>query len=295
MFVTSTAQRRGNRSTTNGVVPKRYDAEKAAPGFRTHQFPESGTTKRKRTASIGGYNATGLVIQGDMDAPVDRTKDSVGTIQQDVTFPVTFATNRTPIIQTPLRIPSVIGDSQVSGTVHIKGNLFVDGSYPSGGGGVPPYDPLNQNDALLDWNTFEVVFKSNGLTAMTKNGGTSFGYYTVVNDMCFFRVRLEYTTFVAPTPGDSLYLKNLPRVPLDSDTLMFPMGSQRGYAAPVMGDTLVLRYVQADTAFEFIVRNDTQLVPNANVDVERFVDNGFIDVFLVYKYVKQVGDRGYVP
>jgi len=134
-FVTGTAQRQGFKAATQG---KQRTHVGSTPYPAADLLRQPGTlrapNKRRRAASVGDDNATGLVIHGTREFnamegvnPDDTSPPVSGTALSNPDFPISYNGRGTMKFVSPIRITTIDGPLNVNGDVYSSAGLLSGG------------------------------------------------------------------------------------------------------------------------------------------------------------------------
>lgn len=198
-FNTGRAQRRGTRSATVGTSIQ-HVGQTSYPGVDLIRQPTGqnrAPIKRRRTASIGDDNATGLAIHGSHDydpmegADPDITVPPIsGLTLSNPDFPISYTGRGTMKFISPIRITVVDGPLNVNGEVYSTSGLLTGSS-----------------DAT-DWTV--TVGETGAGANFTVDAGNTWATYSKTNDSIFLRIHYTWTSKGSVADGSQIFIKGLP-------------------------------------------------------------------------------------
>ena len=206
-FTTGPAQRRGIASATRGTSYA-HVSQTPYPATDLLRQPEGqfrASTKRRRTTSIGEDGATGLVIHGSHDIdpmegqnPDGTTPPISGASLYDPDFPVSYNGRGKLKFVSPIRIASIEGPVNTTGSIYAGGDVYANGN---------PLTPLT------DIQSWDVQIGDTGAGAnFTKDIINSTSTYMQVQDHISLQVHYVWSDKSTVGDNDIIYIKNLPFV-----------------------------------------------------------------------------------
>jgi len=200
-FTTSGPQRRGYTSATVGISRNhvRQTSYPASDILRQPPGPTRAHVKRRRIASIGDDEATGLLIHGShqFDPMEGRDPDTATPPLSSNTlanpdFPISYSGRGTMKFVSPIRITSIDGPLHVNGEIYSSSGLLLGGTV----------------DDVANWTV--TVGETGAGADLEVDAGNTWATYARTKDHVSLHVHYTWTGKGSVGAGSQIFIKGLP-------------------------------------------------------------------------------------
>lgn len=208
-FTTGRAQRRGTQSATVGVnyrnVSGSTTSYPSSDLIKQPKGPLRATGKKRKVASVGNDNASGLVILGrhDFDSfegtdPDNAVPPLEGDTLRNPDFPISYNGRGTLKFVSPIRITTIDGPLNVNGEVYSSSGLLG----PAFGGGLVT--------VTAPWESGMTMGATGAGANLTIDGPNTYCTANTAADNVNLHVHITWTSKGAVLDGDEIFIKGLP-------------------------------------------------------------------------------------